>query len=124
MTVGERIKERRIALGWTQEELAEKMGYKGRTSVCVAENKDDNVTITKISKFAKALGCTTAYLMGMEDINGNPIPQNYPDIKIPISAYRTEFVEEAIAVYRDIQQLTPDRKKALQEYLQYLKSQS
>ena len=67
MTVGERIREKRIELGLTQDELAQRMGYKGRTSVCVAETKGDNVTTTKVAKFAEALGVSSKYLMGYEE---------------------------------------------------------
>lgn len=123
MTVGQRIKQKRIELGWTQEQLARKMGYSGKSAVCMAETKGDNITTTKVEKFAKALGVTSRYLMGWEDINGVPIPTEHAEYKPEISDYRPEFVEEAIEVYRDIQGLTPDRRKALQEYLQYLKSQ-
>lgn len=64
MTVGERIKQRRQELGYSQEELAKKMGYSGKSSVCKAETFGDNITTAKISKFAKALDCTESYLMG------------------------------------------------------------
>lgn len=67
MTVGERIKQRRMELGLTQEELAIRMGYKGKTAVCMAETRGDNVTTTKVAKFAKALDVTPRWLMGFED---------------------------------------------------------
>ena len=75
MTVGERIKKRRLELGLTQEELAERMGYKGRTSVCVAETKGDNVTTTKVKKFAKALNISYNYLIGDYDDNEGDLEQ-------------------------------------------------
>ena len=67
MTVGERIKNRRVELGLTQEDLALRMGYKGKSSVCAAEACGDNVTTTKVKKFAEALGVSDKYLMGWED---------------------------------------------------------
>ena len=67
MTVGQRIKQRRMELGMTQSELAEKMGYQGKTAVSAAENKGDNITTTKVKKFADALGVTPRWLMGYED---------------------------------------------------------
>ncbi len=33
MTIGERIREKRISLGMTQDELAQKIGYKSRSSI-------------------------------------------------------------------------------------------
>ena len=66
MTVGNRIKQRRLELGLTQSELAEKMGYRGKTAVCMAENRGDNITTTKVEKFAKALGVSARWLMGYD----------------------------------------------------------
>lgn len=68
MTVGQRIREKRIELGLTQEELAFKMGYSGKSSVCAAEICGDNITTTKVQKFATALGVSPIYLMfGTDD---------------------------------------------------------
>lgn len=67
MTVGERIKLKREELGWSQTELAKKMGYSGKASVSKAETWDDNITTAKVDKFAKALGCSFEYLMGWEE---------------------------------------------------------
>lgn len=67
MTVGERIKQKRIELGMSQEELSKKMGYSGKSSVCKAETYGDNITTSKIQRFADALGTTPSYLMGWDD---------------------------------------------------------
>ena len=124
MTVGNRIKQRRIELGLTQTELAERMGYSGKTSVCMAEKCDDNITTTKVQRYADALGVTPGYLMGWEDINGVPIPRERADIQPDITDYRADFVRDAIRIYTDIRSLPPERRKALEEYLRYLLSQS
>jgi len=70
MTVGMRIKKCRLEQGLTQTELAERMGYSGKTSVCAAETCGDNITTTKVQKFADALGVSARYLMGYEDDDG------------------------------------------------------
>ena len=62
--VGKNIKERREALGLSQDELAKKMGYKNRVSVCKAETGKEDLTTARVRKFADALGCTPADLMG------------------------------------------------------------
>lgn len=124
-TIGERIKQRRIDLGLTQEELAHRLGNKSRASVCTVEKDKEDLTSTRINQYAKALNCSVLYLMGYEDINGNALEnQERYVVKPQITDYRTDFVEAAIEVYRDIQGLSPDRRKALEEYLQFLKSQS
>jgi transcriptional regulator with XRE-family HTH domain len=63
MTVGERIRERRIELKLTQEELGKRLGY-GKSAVCRVEKEGNNITSNRIEKFAKALECTPGYLMG------------------------------------------------------------
>lgn len=64
MDVGRRIKERREALGMSQEELAKKVGYTSRTTINKIENGANNLRQTKIAEFAKALNCEPADLMG------------------------------------------------------------
>lgn len=44
MTIADRIKEKRLELGWSQEDLAKKMGYKDKTSVSKMESSGDNIT--------------------------------------------------------------------------------
>ena len=68
MTIGERIKQRRLELGITQEELAKKAGYKSRSSVNKIELSRD-LPLTKVQSVAKILECSPAYLMGWEDKN-------------------------------------------------------
>jgi len=64
--IGKRIKERRIKLGMTQEELAKRVGYKSKTSINKIELGINGVTQSKIASLAKALSTTPAYLMGWE----------------------------------------------------------
>jgi repressor LexA len=54
--IGLRIRECRIEKGMTQEELALKLGYKSKTSVNKVELGQDNLSPTRIEKFAEALG--------------------------------------------------------------------
>lgn len=66
MTIGERIKKRRLELGLSQEEVAIKAGYKSRSSVNKLESSR-NLPLSKVEKMATALGCSPSYLMGWED---------------------------------------------------------
>lgn len=62
--VSDNIKHRRIALGMSQEELAEKMGYTSRSSIAKIESGVNDIPQSKVAAFARALSCTTAELMG------------------------------------------------------------
>lgn len=64
MTIGQRIKQRRKELGLTQTELAHRLGNKSKVSVCTVENDKEDLTTDRIRKYAKALDCEPAYLMG------------------------------------------------------------
>ena len=67
MEISERIKKRRLGLGLTLEDVAEKLGV-AKSTVLRYETKDiGNMGIDKLSLLADALRCTPAYLMGWED---------------------------------------------------------
>lgn len=71
--IGDRIKERRITLGLTQEELANRMGYKSKSTINKVESGKNDVNQTTASKYANKLGVSVAYLLGWtDDINYIP----------------------------------------------------
>ena len=63
MTIGDRIKKRRLELNMTQEELAKKAGYKSRSSIQKIESSRD-LPVDKIEIIAKSLDVSPSYLMG------------------------------------------------------------
>lgn len=64
MNVCDRIKKRREELNFSQEELANKLGYKSRSSINKIELGLSDIPFSKIADFAKALETTPAYIMG------------------------------------------------------------
>lgn len=67
LKIYENIKQLRLGLGLSQEELAKKVGYKDRSSVAKVESGEVDLSQSKIKAFADALETTPAYLMGWED---------------------------------------------------------
>lgn len=65
-TMGLRIKELRIHLGLTQDELGKKAGYTSRSSINKIELGLVDIPQSKIKAIADALKTTPAYLMGWE----------------------------------------------------------
>lgn len=65
--VGARIAARRNELGMSQDELARRLGYKSRSTVQKIEAGINDITQSKIAKFADALETTPAYIMGWDD---------------------------------------------------------
>ena len=58
------IKNRRIELGMSQQDLAEKMGYTSRSTIAKIESGKNDIPQSKIIAFATALNTTPASLMG------------------------------------------------------------
>lgn len=61
------IKNRRLELGLSQEDLARKMGYTSRSSIAKIEAGKNDIPQSKIKAFAKALETTPGYLMGLDE---------------------------------------------------------
>ena len=70
------IRHLRESLGMSQEELAQKTGYKSRTSIAKIEAGKVDLSQSKILQFADALGTTTAYLMGWEELKDSLKKEN------------------------------------------------
>lgn len=66
MSIGDRIKKRRLELGLTQEEIAKRIGYKDRTTIVKIEKGKIDLTQSKVIEFAKILHTSPTYLMGCE----------------------------------------------------------
>lgn len=62
--IGKRIRKRREELGMTQEELANKLNYKSKTTIAKIENGTNDIVQSKVVEFASALETTPSYLMG------------------------------------------------------------
>ena len=67
MELYKRIRERREELNMSQEELANKLGYKSRSSINKIEMGENDIPQSKIKAFADALQTTPAYLMGWDE---------------------------------------------------------
>ena len=62
---GDRIRARRIELGLTQDELAERLGYASKTSVNKVET-ERTISLKLCEEYAKALECDPSYLAGWQ----------------------------------------------------------
>ena len=86
MNLYNNIKQLRIALGMSQEDLAQLTGYTSRSSIAKIENGDVDLSQSKIEAFAKALHTTPVDLMGYDDTDLVPLPvkTGYP---VPLFEY-------------------------------------
>ena len=66
MDMADRIKQQRIKMGYTQEELGQKLGLQ-KSAIAKYENgRVENMKRSVIVNMAKVLECSPAYLMGWE----------------------------------------------------------
>ena len=61
-----RVRERRAALGLSQEELADRMGYRSKSSITKLEKGVNDIPQAKLEELAAALETTPAYLLGLD----------------------------------------------------------
>lgn len=141
-TIGEIIKDRRIELGMTQEQLAERLGYKSKSTINKVELGINDVAQRKIPKYADVLNTTPAYLMGwsekhreidnigtaydslnkntrdmyMNMINSTSV--NLPDI---LKAYGTN--EEDIKAIQQYLNLSDEKKKLMRQWFTMLQKE-
>lgn len=86
MDMSDRIKERRKAMGYTQEELGEKLGLQ-KSAIAKYENgRVENIKRSVIAKMSKVLECSPSYLMGWEDAPST--------VSFPISQLEKQIVVE------------------------------
>lgn len=72
MDIYERIKQRRIELGMSQDQLARLVGYETRGAISRIESGTRKINNEQIVAFANALQTTPLYLMGIEEEYINP----------------------------------------------------
>lgn len=65
--IGQRVKARRRQLHMTQDELAAKLGYTSKATISKIETGVNDIALTKVDAFAKALLCDPRYLLGVTD---------------------------------------------------------
>jgi transcriptional regulator with XRE-family HTH domain len=61
--IGKKIRERRLELGLTQEELAHRMGYKSKSTINKIEKDLHDVNQTNLIKLSKALDCSPSFFI-------------------------------------------------------------
>ena len=103
-TIGDRIKERRLELDMSQDELARLVGYKSRSSINKIESDGRLLPQRKIMEIANALNTTPAYIMGWEESNETEAPS------VPL----TQQEETHIKKYR---QLDADGKEEIDDII-------
>lgn len=115
MGMAERIKERRLALGLTQEDLGNRIGLQ-KSAIAKYENgRVENVKRSIIQRMAAALECTPSYLLGFEDDG------YYYDPDTAEIAEQMRNSEEMSMLFDEARDADPEDLKAIYNMLLALK---
>lgn len=88
MTIGQRIRKCRKNKGMTQEALAEKM-LTDKSTISLYENDKIDIKSSVIVELAKALGCTSGYLL-----EGSGMAETNEEMLMLFSKIKNEKVKE------------------------------
>lgn len=103
MTIYQRIKDLRESKGMSQQELAEKVGFKTASAVNKIELGLRDINQSKIKAFAEALGTTSCYLL-----DGKETSKDF------VSSFALTEREKALVIaYRE----HPDMQKSVDKLL-------
>ena len=93
--LGQRICELRTALGWSQVELAKRLGVAKQT-VSNWENENIQPSIEMLVRLAKLFGVTADYMLGLESI-----PRlNVEGLPAEIIAHISQLIEDFRAMQK------------------------
>lgn len=100
----ENIRKRRTELGMSQQELAELVGYTGKSMIAKIESGKVDLSQSKISDLADALRTTPSLLMGWED-----------SLNEETGSWLADYLEdvELITYVKKVQQASPETRKKI-----------
>lgn len=101
MELADRVRQRRIELGLSQEELAEKMGYSSRSSINKIE-MGRPISQKIIMRLADALDTTPAYLMGWDQEMNSDFGQKMKELR---ELKKVTIMEMADEIHIDVDTL-------------------
>jgi transcriptional regulator with XRE-family HTH domain len=112
--IGKRIMQRRQQLGWTQEDLAIRMGYKTKSAINKIELGINDVSQSKVVKFAEVLNTSIAYLMDWEEeIEKEPVAMAERHIEILMD-------EDINDIFDNFKTLDPAQKQLVKDLVHNL----
>lgn len=115
MTVGDRIRNRRIELDLTQEEFAKRAGYCSKTVISRFEHSGNEISMKQINKLAKALDCSMAYLMGWETSSDTQVVSKQEEKQPKEEGFvNMADIPKAMELFEKYQNATPEVRAAIE----------
>lgn len=124
------IKKRRKELNISQQELAEAVGYKGKSMISQVEKGLVDLPESMIIKFADALHTTPYYLMGWEKVHTTVSGHGFDVVEVHVEntpdqeTLNNNMMKRAIRLYDLYLQAPPEIQAAVETLLKVSKSDS
>lgn len=118
MSIGQKIKQRRTELGWSQRELSDRMGYNNHSTITRIESGKVDVPQSRIVKFSEVLGVSIAYLMGWDkqiQIEIKEDPVNLAELHFEMIADK-----DLTEIYEDLKFLDAGQRKIVKDLVHSL----
>lgn len=112
----ENIKKRRTELNISQQELAELVGYKGKSMISQVENGSVDLPESMIIKFADALKCSPHYLMGWDELGSFPAPEEF---ELGGGHHQLDLSDDEQELVLEYRVVSDDDKKMVRRMLAY-----
>lgn len=116
-SIGPTILRLRKERNWSQEELAHKMGYKSKSTINKIELGINDVTQSKIVKFAEVFGVSIAHIMGWEETKSQK--KNDELAMLVVKLRRDPDLQETV---KDLADLTPEQRAIVKPVISALKN--
>lgn len=114
MSIGEKIKERRIAMNLSQRDLAERMGYSNHSTIARIEAGKVDIPQSKIVQFAEVLQTSVAFLMDWEKkIEKNPVGMAERHFEMVMD-------EDLSEIFEDFKTLDAKKRKIVKDLVRSL----
>ncbi|PIR37536.1 MAG: hypothetical protein COV34_03155 [Candidatus Zambryskibacteria bacterium CG10_big_fil_rev_8_21_14_0_10_42_12] len=102
-TIGSRVKEARESMGFSQAELAEKLGFQSATAISLIESDDRGITAPLLQCLGETLKRDIKYFLGQKE--------DVMDVQVALRADKDLSNEDKSAIERFIE-LAKQKKNA------------
>lgn len=111
-----RVKKLRIALDMSQQELADKLGYKSASGIARIENGNNSIPFSKVEAFAKALNVSATYLFQGSE---NSDDDYYFDKETATNVRNLHDRSDLRNVLNSTAKASPDAIKEIQKFIEF-----
>ena len=116
MKCGEKIKYYRELVGMSQEELAQRTGYAGRSAISRIESGARDISQSKIKMFARVLGVEAINLV--DDREPITQPRQVDPRRKKLHDFVDQLPEEDLPLYGRVLDIPKDRLEAIVRLLE------